>query len=177
MHLLHQTLPGDSIARPANAKRRDGCTQRCSLHPGQWDVPELLYYSSISIMRLMQAARMSNFHSRADLISMTVAGEQTDRSTGRQLRRLHRRSFALFRGGVGTGVGVILIITGILALAFIIYSIWLRRKKQRERQIDAANKQYLQYQQEQQLHQSDPNNLTKPYYSYTSDGQHIAPTV
>lgn len=90
---------------------------------------------------------MGDLLTRAQLLGLT--GDMVQRTTGRQLRRAgHRRAaFSLFRGGAGTGTGIVLIIAGILAVAFVIYSIWLRRKKQRERQAQGADEEYQQQQQ------------------------------
>lgn len=141
---------------------------------------------------------MAEFQTRAQLLG-TLAGAEMERNTGRQLRRLQRRGFALFRGGGGTGTGIVLIIAGILALAFILYSIWLRKKKQAQQQAGGPNQQQqmeqqqmqqqqMQQQQQQQVvHQpaAQPD-MGKPYYPYQggpapgavgAPGYGVAPTV
>lgn len=86
---------------------------------------------------------MDPAQTRAQLVGL-LGEDEVLRNTGRHLRRLHRRGFRFFRGGAGTGAGIVLIIAGICALVFIIYSIWLRRKKQHEKKEAEAERMYQQ---------------------------------
>lgn len=130
---------------------------------------------------------MADFQTRAQLLGALTGTDGMERHVGRQLKRLHRRAF-FFNGSAGTGTGIVLIIAGILAIAFIAYSIWLRRKKQRELNAAGANRDdQLSHQQVQVPMQQPSEVIGQPAYhpggypygggAQPAKGGDLAPTV
>lgn len=120
----------------------------------------------LCVFKLSHSGSMVDFQTRAQLLQ-TLTGDELvmAHGPGRHLLRRGfsaRRGFTLFRRGGGGAVGWILVVFGALALAFILYSIWLRYKKHRiqQQQIPEGADQ------QQQVQQPSEQGVIKPTYPF-----------